>query len=351
MASWLSSLFFRPSVWTRIKNEGRSLQCHLDVNGVILGQETIGDQLTPTGEYASIMLANGTYSQWTLGQESKSYKAHVWENLHPGPNNDSSLRKTRKEALRQFVTALITHKHPLAEKVNRQYQKLVSILQNSPIFPGFPNLIRTLRENNISHNFIFRTFGGDGELIKKYLAEAFPEMYLQQGRFDEDATFHYQKEGREVVIKDPNEFRELIKVGHWLIQDNFERWRKGQEQGNYGKLFLFSSDPQDRVLSIFADDNLEIVSGGEQRTIVCCYDSARNALVSTQQASSHLIKINPIEAALDSNYLTARVAKTAEQLLIPSQNKLSFLKVAVASTVLTAGLLAYAFSPRTHVYT
>lgn len=315
--AYIAFPLFRPTVWNQIKNEGYSLQCHFDINGVILGQQSIEGVLTPPEEYASIMLANGTHSQWMPNQPSKSFKAHVWENLHPGPNSDLNLRKTRKEALKQFVPTLANTRHPLAQKVNRQYQKLVSSLQNSPIFPGFPLLIRTLRDNEVPHNFIFRTFGADREFIKKYLSETFPDMQLQYGKFDESGAFHTQKEDQEEVIQDPHQFRERIRTGHWLIQDNFKRWSKGREQGNFGKLFPFSSDPQDRVLSLFADDNLEIVSSGNQRTIVCCYDTASKAFVSTQQASSRLIQVNPIEAALNPDYLTSRVCKTAEALLPP----------------------------------
>jgi hypothetical protein len=347
MVSWFSSLIFGPDVWTQIKSKGRSLQCHLDVNGVILGQETIEGKLTPPEEYASIMLANGTYSQWIPGKSSKSYKAYVWEDLHPGSNSDPALRRVRKESLRQFTTTLVAHKHPLAQRVTRQYRSLLSVLQRSPIFPGFSNLIRTLQENMIPHQFIFRTFGGDGELIRDYLANEFPQIQLQSGRFDEGGVFHFRRDGHEVALRDPDEFREVLKSGHWLVQDNFERWRRGQEQGDYGKLFPFSSNPQDPILSIFADDNLEIVSTGNQRTIVCCYDAERRSLVSTQQASSRLIKVNPIEAALDPNYLTTRVSKAAEALLDPSRSKRSLVNAAIATTAavtaLAAGILVHSF--------
>jgi hypothetical protein len=45
MTTWISSLFFRQSIWTQIKNEGCSLECHLDVNGVLLEEETIQGKL------------------------------------------------------------------------------------------------------------------------------------------------------------------------------------------------------------------------------------------------------------------------------------------------------------------
>jgi hypothetical protein len=334
MSSWIS--FLRPNVWAQIRNKGYSLQCHLDVNGVVLGQETIGNHLTPPQEYASLMLANGTYSQWMPDQQTKSYKAHVWENLHPGPNSDLALRKIRKEALRQFVTTLVTDKHALANQVNEQFKKLVANLQSSPIFRGLPHLIRTLKENKVPHNLIFRTFGGDGEFIKEYLAKEFPEIQLQEGKFDHNGSFHYQKESQDLIIQDYSEFRELIKKGHWLIQDNFERWLKGQEQGDFGKPFPFSSDPRDPVISIFADDNLEIVPSGQQRTIVCCYDATRKKFVSTKHAESRLIKVNPIEAALDPNYLTNRISQKAKQ-LIPKYHSQ---KIALITT-LAVGLIAY----------
>ncbi|MGB7978013.1 MAG: hypothetical protein WCF19_02500 [Chlamydiales bacterium] len=343
MTNWFPSLFFRPSVWTQMKNGGRSLQCHLDVNGVILGQETIGGKITPTEEYASIILANGTDGKWGECQKSQSYKTYVWEYLHPGPNSSSQLRETRKQALKQFVRTLSTDRHPLAQSVEAQYQQIISLLDPSPIFPGFPHLIRTLQTNHISHNFIFRTFAEDGERVKKYLEEQFPNMVLQQASFDQDAGFHYQKGNKEIVTKDRNEFSKLIKTGHWLIKDNFERWRTNQEQGNYGKLFPFSSDPQDPVLSIFADDNLEFVASGEERTIVCCYDTATQKLVNTQQASPHLIKINPVKAVLEQDYLTTRVSQAAEQLLNASRSRIPFLKIAVVAAVLIASLLAYAY--------
>jgi hypothetical protein len=204
-------------------------------------------------------------------------------------------------------------------------------------------LIRSLQENHVPHNFLFRTFGGDGMLIKRYLEQQFQQMQLRDGRFDKEGAFHYQDNGIDVVIKDPDEFKALIKTGHWLIQDNFERWRDGKEKGNFGKLFPYHSDLQDRVLSLFADDNLEIVSSGEQRTIVCCYDSEKKTFTSTQSASSHLIKVNPIDAALDPDYLTSKVSKVAEQLLIPFQRRTLIMRMATISIVVLAGIIGLKF--------
>jgi len=45
MTTWIWSLFFRQSVWTQIEDEGCSLQCHLDTNGILLGQETMQRKL------------------------------------------------------------------------------------------------------------------------------------------------------------------------------------------------------------------------------------------------------------------------------------------------------------------
>lgn len=315
MIFWFLLLFSTLFASEEIPKNEYSIQCHLDINGVILGQESIGDRITPPAEYASIMLANGIYSIWIPGSRYKSYKLHIWEDLLPGSNSDPLLRQKRKDALKQFVTTLINQNHPLSQEVSNQYQKLVSILQDQPIFPGFPHLIRSLQELDIPVHFIFRTFGKDGELIQKYLGKTFPEIVLSIGNFDEKGRFHYQVDNCIQVIQDPETFRILLTQGHWLIQDNFERWQKGSEQGKFGKLFPVSSNPEDRIVSIFADDNLELVMDPTEKTIVCCYDTATNKNLSTYQASAHLIKINPIEAALDVTYLTNQIMKTIQQLI------------------------------------
>ena len=349
MSIWISYLNFEPSVWARIREGGYSLQCHLDVNGVILGRETIDGNVTLPHEYAAVMLAYGTYAKWKPDQEETSYKAHVWEHLHPGPNSDKTLRTTRKETLKQFVKTLADENSPLAEKVSSQYQKLTSILKTSPIFPGFPNLVQTLKDQKIPHQLIFRTFGGDVDFLTHYLSENYPEIKLKKGTFDEQGVFHYEKKGQEILVNNPHQFREAIQIGHWIIQDNFNIWQRGGEAGNSGKLFSFSSDPENPILSIFADDNLEIVDSGDQRTIVCCYDTKTNKSVSTREASSRLIKVNPIDAALDPNYLTNRISSAAERLLTPQQNSRDILKLALMTVIFTAIIFEYAFMNRSTV--
>lgn len=301
--------------WGEFESGGWELQCHLDINGVVLGQETIEGRTSPSSEYAAVMLAYGTYFPWVAGREETSYKTYVWEHLHPGENSDPLLRKVRKEALRQFVTELSLQKHPLAERVQDQYQKLIAVLESSPVFPGFSLLLRRLREEMVPHHLIFRTFGGDGEVVKSYLAKEYPDLRLRVGRMDLECLFRYQDGDREVVISDPAEMRKTLLKGHWLIQDSFDRWRRGNECGSSGKLFPLSLDEKDRVLSLFADDNLEIVPTPEERTIVCCYDVSSRRSISTLEALSYLIKVNPIDAALNPNYLINRVEAAVQRVL------------------------------------
>jgi|GEM_PF-3311143 len=343
--------FSSNEVWDRVKKSGKTLQCHFDINGVVLGQETIKGKRTPPEKYASIMLANGTYARWAKGGKETSYKLHVWNTLLPGPNSDQALRAKRKEALRSFVRTLKETGHPLTHKVQAQYNLLVRILNDSPVFPGLARLIHTLRRKDVPHYFVFRTFGGDGAVVKAHLAKHFPDIKLRQGKFGEDGIFKVVGEADEHVIKDPEEFRRYIREGHWLIQDSFHRWRKNGESGNFGKFFPFSSNPKDPTISMFADDNLEIVESGEQRTIVSCYDAAKKKHVSTQEARHRLMKINPVRAALEKDHLLTRIAHTTERLLgraqpanRPESAKGTQIRALLSLAVLITGLyMAYSY--------
>jgi len=306
-------LFGTNDIWEEVRKSGDTLQIHLDINGVVVGQETIKGHRTPVEKYAAVMLATGTYHSWAEGEDETSYRLHVWNSLLPGPNSDQELRNRRKDALYNFVKTLNEEEHPLAYKVDGQYQKLMETLKHSPIFPGLDKLVSTLHEEKVPHHFVFRTFGGDGKIVREHLEEKFSHLSFREGKFEEDGSFRVI--GEDIVISDPKEFRDFIKGAHWLIQDNFYRWRGNGEKGDFGKLFPFSTDIGDNILPMFADDNLEIVPTGDQKTIVCCYDVTRNTRVSTEEASKYLMKINPVDAALDEDHLLERITNTVRVLL------------------------------------
>lgn len=271
-----------------------------DINGVILGQETINGKTTPCEQYAAIILANGTQYAWD-GVHEESYKDFVWLRAHPGANSDPHLRDLRKVTLKSMVEDLQFSGHTLAPTIAAQRDRIVELLRDTSVFPGVSKLREGLRE--VPHSFVFRTFGGDGDLVEKY----FGDIPFRKGYFDEEGGFHHG----DSVTSDPAEIYELLHDGDWIVQDNFQRWRKGGEAGKFGKLFCFSSE-DNGYIDVYADDQLNIVDSDEKRTIAACYDIAQKRFVSTQDASRYAFKVNPRDAVLDTEYLLKLVLDAIE---------------------------------------
>lgn len=300
------------------REEGLDISLHIDINGCVLGEETIDRVKTPPEVYAQVMLSQGTYYKWD-GVRVESYKSYVWRVLHPDDPTNPELKKIRKRALKTFVECLAAD-HPLYEQVQTQYEKIKGVLSKSSIFPGIHKLVQFFTEKldkRHTAHFVFRTFGGDAATLYSFFKDNYPDIHFQGGIFDQERAFticYIKPDGTFVdtceKVRDRVLIRNLLHRGHWIIKDSYALWAKGGEQSASGKLFLFS-DKDDKI-DVMADDNLEKVASISHRSICAPYDVALEEYVPPAKISDRLVKINPILACTDEEYLTKELVARVE---------------------------------------
>lgn len=280
---------------------------HLDLNGTCVAFETIHKKRFEIEQYVQNMMAVSTIQKWD-GVQKESYKDYVWRVLHPGKNSDVELRKKRKESLQNFVDDQLKQKTKYAKDLKNTYGQLIDVLSKSPVFEGLDRLVEDLilKEKNVRLHF--RTFGGDLDYIAEHFKTKHPSLQFLRAEFDADRKFHYKGEDQVMhTVEKIEEVYALFQKHNFFVQDHFDTWRKAEETSQGGKLFPFSQ--KDGLFSLFLDDNARIADSPQERGIVCAYDIDQKKMVGTAQAGKRIIPVDPIQAALNPNYLTLHARK------------------------------------------
>jgi len=234
-----------------------TLIVHCDINKTIIAEDLAGGK--SLDDVLIDALAEQCIAQWDSSLPAMSYTLYVKEYLFPGGKHDATLKKLRRQTVRQFITWLQETNHPLHAVVEGKFRLLRDKLVTSPsiIFPSFYAGIAYLKTNNIPHAIVLRTFGRDlDRIIDEIHTHVAPDFFSWRGTFKNNTLELLScDEKREVTLYTPAEIYEFLKTnGNIAIHDDWAYWNNNGERSSYGKLFPIDINDHD-VISLFADDN------------------------------------------------------------------------------------------------
>ncbi len=286
------------------------LLLNFDLNGTLILKDT---SKQVNDEYMLISaLAETTFASWN-GKQSMSFKQYIYTEILPGDKSNPQLKQERQKVIGKFVEWLKKLNHPALESVETTYRTIKEKFTdpetgkiNFTIFPSFYVMMNRLRENNIPFTIILRTFGGDLAEVMKEIEE-----HPCGVEFSHQAKFNGSKliiDGKRTVEKTTEIFDLILNSEkHFAIQDDWFYWNQNQEQGQYGKPFLYDlSGISGRVrnLSLFFDDN---ITGDERLDIVNPCEITGQKIPTKVLCDRFIFPVNTMDAMLDDNYFINHV--------------------------------------------
>ncbi len=302
------------------------LSLQFDVNGTIVFGDT-----TKKVNALIFAIARFTNYKWDINHPEMSYVDYVQKVLIPGDKCDEAVKKKQEQQIAGFLETLKQQNHPLCQQTSHLYETLAKQYldkktQNASftLFPSVMKLIQKATQICPATTCTLRTFGFDGPQIahewnKLNAQGAFGEKTLEithRAYFANDAL---HIEGDKRIRKGHKLFKTLHKA-HTLCQDDFETWHTNKRKAAAGKRLYCVHDGNfegKKALTIFFDDNLNKRPKGRDRTQPADPDEQNIAFpvdiyarpVSWDSAGVIGIRVNPIKAALDEDYLINKVNK------------------------------------------
>jgi hypothetical protein len=271
---------------------------HFDINKTIVANDKAANK--SVDNILNEMLAIKYKFYWDSNLvEPISYLEYVQKILIPGPINDPDLRTQRKYFIHHFKDYLLEVEHPLYNAVQEDYQKASTLLNDFPsiVFPSFYNLLKHLKDKEILHTIILRSFGSELFDVKNEVNRCHNNMFSRICRFSsgklvtENGTF----------IEEPYAiYKHLTELKHTVIQDDWDYWNANGMSSDKGKPFYIHTEDLD-TLSIFFDDN---IIEDNSINIISCFDPITEKKIPIQELiqSGQAVRVDTLEAILNENY-------------------------------------------------
>ena len=163
---------------------------YFDINKTIIPDDKVGGKTgNDTIQHA---LAENIEYAWD-GKNICSYSDYVKKYKFPGDKHDKDLKTKRNDALSNFINYLKYIKHDDYEKINNRFIGLCKKLESKKncIFDSFYKGIQFLRDQEIKHVIVLRTFGEDLDSVMKEISlhEEKPNFFGWKGKFLENKLF------------------------------------------------------------------------------------------------------------------------------------------------------------------
>ena len=233
---------------------------HFDINKTIMAEDLAGGK--SLSDVLIGALAETYKDRWDSNvSDPISYKEYVETHVYPGPKGDAQLKKLRKERIVQFIDYLSAENHPLHPIVQERFTLLYNKLNNGPsiIFTSFYRGLEYLRNHDLAHSIVLRTFGEDlNRIIDEIHTMVSSDFFSWRGEFKNGVLELISLRSNEIVrLETTAEIYQFLKThGNVAIHDDWKYWNKHGECKEFGKLFPI--DTQDEsVISLFADDNAD----------------------------------------------------------------------------------------------
>jgi hypothetical protein len=279
------------------------LMLFVDINKTIIIEST-GKGFGNEAGVAALLSTEPEYAHtWGNNQEKMTYNTWVDTKLFPG--TDPSLKKQRESEHSNFIKAAQEHHHPQSQKINAEFNKLVSSLKaqlSRKVFTSFLDLITYLKNNNYSFSIILRTFGKDLDGTVKELAQ--DNLTFIRGSFQK-GNLHLKNK----VISDPAKMIAAFKPGkHYAIQDSYDWWKQHNFTAEGGKPFPVDISDKN-VLSIFFDD----LATDPVKPIVHVIPVNAQTNLNQLIKIGRVVSVNTRKAILEKNYFINAVENALQQ--------------------------------------
>ena len=183
--------------------------------------------------------------------------------------------------------------------------------------PLYENIYFDGSHNSFDHRIIKETTGS----FHRILNDDVNNIYLVIGEYDhpelntpEELYKYYNKnkiiKGGKNIFEYINNFSDNKKNNSFFISDDFLAWFKHDRKKEYGKPIFF--DPNNNKYHIiFFDDNVE----NKPTSIVDCKNIIDGKTLENKDIiGKYLIKVDPVEAAINKNYFIDKINEAEEKL-------------------------------------
>lgn len=187
--------------------------------------------------------------------------------------------------------------------------------------PLYKNIYFDGSHNSFDHRIIKETTGSFHRLLNDYISNIFfvigdyehpyintPEDLYKyyDGKIDKDKII----QGGENIFKYINGFSNNKKNNSFFISDDFSAWFKHDRKKEYGKPIFFDPDNK-KYHFIFFDDNIE----NKPTSIVDCKNISNGKTLENKDIiGKYLIKVDPVEAAVNDNYFINKIKEAEEKI-------------------------------------
>ena len=183
--------------------------------------------------------------------------------------------------------------------------------------PLYENIYFDGSHNSFDHRIIKETTGS----FHRILNDDVNNIYLVIGEYDhpelntpEELYKYYNKnkiiKGGKNIFEYINNFSDNKKNNSFFISDDFLAWFKHDRKKEYGKPIFF--DPNNKKYHIiFFDDNV----ANKPTSIVDCKNIIDGKTLDNKDIiGKYLIKVDPVEAAINKNYFINKINEAEEKL-------------------------------------
>ena len=187
--------------------------------------------------------------------------------------------------------------------------------------PLYKNIYFDGSHNSFDHRIIKETTGSFHRLLNDCISNIFfvigdyehpyintPEDLYKyyDGKIDKDKII----KGGENIFKYINGFSNNKKNNSFFISDDFSAWFKHDRKKEYGKPIFFDPDNK-KYHFIFFDDNIE----NKPTSIVDCKNISNGKTLENKDIiGKYLIKVDPVEAAVNDNYFINKIKEAEEKI-------------------------------------
>ena len=187
--------------------------------------------------------------------------------------------------------------------------------------PLYKNIYFDGSHNSFDHRIIKETTGSFHRLLNDCISNIFfvigdyehpyintPEDLYKyyDGKIDKDKII----QGGENIFKYINGFSNNKKNNSFFISDDFSAWFKHDRKKEYGKPIFFDPDNK-KYHFIFFDDNIE----NKPTSIVDCKNISNGKTLENKDIiGKYLIKVDPVEAAVNDNYFINKIKEAEEKI-------------------------------------